>query len=230
LDHIFDPRSERDACGIGFIANADGSSARSVVEAALEALFRVRHRGAIASDALTGDGAGVLAPIPSGIFGGRGVAMVFARSDSYHAIVEEAAEAEGLTDLEWRDVPINENALGALAQSTAPRIVQLLFSTDIDDSDERERACFRARRRAERLARERGVDLYVPSWSFRTVTYKALVSAPFLAEFYKDLADPDFAASFAVFHQRYATNTRPTWERAQPFRFQIGRASCRERV
>src|SRR5207248_4065125 len=87
LDHIFDPRTERDACGIGFIANADGSSARSVVEAALEALFRVRHRGALASDALTGDGAGVLTPIPQGLFGPRGVAMVFARSDSYHAAV-----------------------------------------------------------------------------------------------------------------------------------------------
>src|SRR5207302_1910215 len=203
----------------GFIANVDGSSARSVVEAALEALFRVRHRGTIASDALTGDGAGILAPIPTAIFGERGVAMIFARGDGVEAIVEEAAGAERLTELEWRDVPVNATALGELAQSTAPRIVQLLFSTDIDDGDERERACFRARRRAERLGRERGVDLYVPSWSFRTVTYKALVSAPFLAEFYRDLADPNFAAPFAVFHQRYATNTRPTWERAQPFRF-----------
>jgi glutamate synthase (ferredoxin) len=190
-----------------------------VVEATLQALYRVRHRGAIASDALTGDGAGLLTPIPREVFGDRGVAMVFAREGDFQAIVEEAARAEGLRDLEWRTVPTNDTALGELARSTAPRIVQLVFSIDGDDHSERERRCFRARRRAEHAARDHGIEMYFASWSAATVTYKALVSAPFLADYYTDLAEPSFAAPFAIFHQRYATNTRPTWERAQPFRF-----------
>jgi glutamate synthase (ferredoxin) len=213
-------RAYRDACGIGFVADARGTSSRAIVEAAVGALCRVVHRGAVASDALTGDGAGILAPIPPKIFGGRGVAVVFARSDGgVRDIVEEAARAEGLTDVEWRDVPVDVDALGDVARESKPYITQLLFSTDVEDSEERERVCFRARRRAELEARTRGIDLHFPSWSFRTVTYKALASAPHLGNFYTDLANPDFEAPFAVFHQRYATNTRPTWERAQPFRF-----------
>ena len=100
-----------------------------------------------------------------------------------------------------------------------PRIVQLTHAATISDADELERRCFRARRRAEKAARDAGIEIHFPSWSFRTVVYKGLVAAPKLANFYADLADERFEAPFAVFHQRYATNTRPTWERAQPFRF-----------
>ncbi len=216
--YTYDPREPRDACGIGFVADAGGASSRAIVEAALGALCRVVHRGALASDELTGDGAGILAPIPRKIFGDRGVAMVFARSD-VREIVEGAASAEGLTDLEWRTVPTDPDALGEVARSSMPEATQLLFTTDSDDATEQERRCFRARRRAEATARDAGSDLHFPSWSFRTVSYKALASAPHLGNFYLDLAEPDFEAPFAIFHQRYATNTRPTWERAQPFRF-----------
>jgi glutamate synthase domain-containing protein 2/glutamate synthase domain-containing protein 1/glutamate synthase domain-containing protein 3 len=211
--YLIDP--ERDACGIGFVADAKGRSSRAIVEAAIGALCRVVHRGAVAADELTGDGAGILAPIPPKVFGDRGIAMLFARSDGFESVVEDAARAEGLTDLEWREVPLDLGALGEVALASQPRIVQLLFSCDDTDTDERERRCFRARRRAEHTTE----SVYFASWSFRTVTYKALASATYLADFYRDLSDPNFEAPFAIFHQRYATNTRPTWERAQPFRF-----------
>ena len=219
MDYTFDYRSERDACGIGFVADAAGEVRRDIVEAATTALCRVEHRGAVAADALTGDGAGILTPIPAKIFGSRAVAMIFARSNGFEKIVEDAARAEGFTALEWREVPIDIAALGLQAQASQPRIVQLIHAATITDSNELERRCFRARRRAEKAARESGVELYFASWSFRTVTYKALVAAPQLANFYLDLAHDDFEAPFAIFHQRYATNTMPTWERAQPFRF-----------
>ncbi len=215
----YDPRAPRDACGIGFVADATGSSSRQIVEAALGALCRVVHRGAVAADALTGDGAGILSPIPPRLFGDRGVAMVFTRVGDVREIVEEAARAEGLTDLEWRDVPIDASVLGDVARESMPTVTQLLFATDTEDSEERERRSYRARRRAERAVREQTLDVHFPSWSFRTVVYKALASATHLGDFYLDLADTAFEAPFAVFHQRYATNTRPTWERAQPFRF-----------
>jgi glutamate synthase (ferredoxin) len=216
---VFDPRRERDACGIGFVADARGRSSRAVVEAGIGALCRVVHRGAVAADALTGDGAGLLLPIPPKIFDGRAVAMVFARDDGFEPLVEKAARDEGFTALTWREVPLEPSALGDVAQQTMPRIVQLTHAATINDPDELERRCFRARKRAEKAARDAGIEIHFPSWSFRTVVYKGLVAAPELANFYRDLSDDRFEAQFAVFHQRYATNTRPTWERAQPFRF-----------
>jgi glutamate synthase (ferredoxin) len=219
MDHTFDYRHQRDACGIGFVADAGGAARRDIVEAAINALCRVEHRGAVAADALTGDGAGILTPIPQKIFGPRAVAMMFARSEGFEKIVEEAARAEGFTALGWREVPIDVGALGERARATLPRIVQLTHSATIADPEELERRCFRARRRAEHAALASGSHIYFLSWSFRTITYKALVAAPQLANFYADLARDDYDAHFAIFHQRYATNTTPTWSRAQPFRF-----------
>jgi glutamate synthase (ferredoxin) len=211
--------TERDACGIGFVAHASGEPRRAIVEAAVTALCRVVHRGAVAADALTGDGAGILAPIPSALFEGAGAAMVFCGpTDAARRIVEDAARAERLTELRWRDVPVDPAAVGDVARATMPRIVQLLFSSASDDPVERERQCYRARRRAEAQAARERVRLYFPSFSFRTITYKALSAAPQLSNFYLDLQDERFAAPFAIFHQRYSTNTTPTWERAQPFR------------
>jgi len=220
MDYTYDFRTERDACGIGFVADAAGRARRDIVEAAITALCRVEHRGAVAADALTGDGAGVLTPIPKKLFGPRrAVAMMFVRSEGFERLVEEAARAEGFTALEWREVPIDLVALGDRAKATLPRIVQLTHAATITDSDELERRCFRARRRAEHAALDAGAHVYFLSWSFRTITYKALVAAPQLANFYLDLANDSYEAPFAIFHQRYATNTTPTWSRAQPFRF-----------
>ena len=236
----WDPRGERDACGIGFVAHASGRASRAVVQSALEALRRVRHRGALAADARTGDGAGLLTPIPRPFLsfvaaregvavpcsrlglamcfldGGTGAGADGARRLGRRAI-ERACAVEGIEVAAWRRVPVDEEALGAHARSVAPRIDQAILVRPAGGPDG-EGPSFRARKRAERAAGGLGVRLYVASMSFRTVTYKALCAADQLAAFYPDLRDPDFAAPFAVFHQRYSTNTSPTWERAQPFR------------
>ena len=217
---------ERDACGIGFVADARGRSSRSIVEAALEGLCRVKHRGALAADELTGDGAGVLLPLPHVLLGGSdrsGLAMLFVdgeREAEARAVVEDACAEEGLTAVRWRTVPVDETALGDGALRSLPLILQAVVERPLgSDVDEGERRAFRARRRVEQAARREQLRAYVASFSFRTVTYKALCAADRLAQFYPDLADERCEAWFTIFHQRFATNTTPTWERAQPFRF-----------
>ena len=221
-----DSRAERDACGIGFVADSRGRSTRSIVEAALEGLCRVKHRGALAADELTGDGAGVLLPLPRLLLGAddrSGVAMLFVdgeREREVRELVEGACSSEGLTSVRWRTVPVDESALGDGALRSLPLVLQAVVERPLgSDVDEGERRAFRARRRIEQAARRDQLRAYVVSFSFRTVTYKALCAADRLAQFYPDLADGRCEAWFTIFHQRFATNTTPTWERAQPFRF-----------
>ena len=223
---------DRDACGIGFVADGAGRTGRELVDRALEGLCRLRHRGAVDADARTGDGAGLLVPIPTRFIAREigatdreaarlGVAMVFGRGDDgdTRSAVAEACAAESIRVVAWREVPAEPTALGARGRSTMPRMLQaILEPPDGASARESERLALRARRRVEREARARGAQLYVASLSFRTITYKALVAADQLAAFYPDLRDPAFEAWFAIFHQRYSTNTSPTWERAQPFR------------
>jgi glutamate synthase domain-containing protein 2/glutamate synthase domain-containing protein 1/glutamate synthase domain-containing protein 3 len=234
---LYDPRrDERDACGIGFVADVRGRPSRAVLDAALGGLERLRHRGAVAADARTGDGAGVLLPLPDGFFRARagdagragagrlGVAMAFLPRDPEAAgrarrAVEESLAGEDLELLCWRAVPVEETALGDLARATAPRVEQAVFLASDPDEEAAERRCFRAGRAAARAAQAAGASLYLASCSTRTVTYKALCAADQLAAFYPDLAAGDLAVPFAIFHQRYSTNTTPSWERAQPFRF-----------
>jgi len=228
---------ELDACGVGFVADVTGRPSRDVVETAIRSLCRVQHRGAVAADALTGDGAGVLLPLPErflareagavGLLGfdpaRMGIAMVFdfelTPPAELRRIVGTACRSEGIDVLGWRDVPVYPQLLGHQARDSMPRILQAFLSRHEDVSKvEAEGRVFRARRRAERTVREEGRRIYFPSFSFHTIVYKALVAADQLGEFYPDLADPLLEAWFAIFHQRYSTNTAPTWERAQPFR------------
>jgi glutamate synthase domain-containing protein 1 len=206
--------TERDACGIGFVARLSGRPTRDVVDLLLEALRRVRHRGAVAADERTGDGAGVLLPIPERLRPEErlGLAMVFRRGDDSRAAVEEACAAEGMRVRSWREVPIKPGALGPSAQASAPVVEQALIEPPPNGADH-ELCAFRATKRLQ--GRD---DLYVASLSFRTVVYKALCAADQLAEFYPDLQDPALEVPFGIFHQRFATNTEPSWERAQPFR------------
>jgi glutamate synthase domain-containing protein 2/glutamate synthase domain-containing protein 1/glutamate synthase domain-containing protein 3 len=216
MSSLYDPTRERDACGIGFVADAQGRAAREIVDLALEALRRVRHRGALAADRRTGDGAGLLLPIPRALLPRPwcGLAMVFLRDEGAREQIEQACSAEGLEPLGWRVVPTGPDALGEAARTTAPRVEQLAVGRPLGLSlDEAERLAYRARKRTERIA-----GAYVCSLSFRTVTYKALCAADQLGSFYPDLEDQAVVASFAVFHQRFSTNTTPSWERAQPFR------------
>jgi glutamate synthase domain-containing protein 2/glutamate synthase domain-containing protein 1/glutamate synthase domain-containing protein 3 len=240
---MYDPRFERDACGIGFVAHVDGRARRQIVEMGLEGLCGVEHRGAVAADAKSGDGAGVLTAIPTEFFAaeaGRlgaeqadpdrlGVAFLFlddepgedgdaARATAREQVVV-ACRAEGLEFLAWRDVPVDEQAIGRIAAASMPALVQALFQHPEGwSAEEAERAAFRARRRARLGSRAEGVRYYAASWSFRTVTYKALSSGLDLGPFYRDLQDDRFVSPFVIFHSRYSTNTAPTWERAQPYR------------
>ena len=209
-------RRERDACGIGFLADASGRASRTIVDGLLEGLARLRHRGAVAADRNTGDGAGLVLPLPRVLLPAAwcGLAMVFVRNESARAALEEACVAEGLGLGGWREVPTVPEALGERARMTMPRIEQLVLLQPYGASlDETEARAYRARRRVDQTA-----GLYVASLSFRTVTYKALCAADQLAAFYTDLRDPDLSVPFGIFHQRFATNSEPSWERAQPFR------------
>jgi len=204
---------ERDACGIGFVAHLGGTPSRGVVDALLEALRRVRHRGAVAADQRTGDGAGLLLPLPRVLVlePELGLAMLFLRGPEGRRAVEAACRAEGIVVRRWRQVPVDREALGPEARASAPLIVQAVLEPPA--GEDAELRAFLARKRLDGRA-----DVYVASLSFRTVVYKALCAADQLAAFYPDLVDPELEVPFGVFHQRFSTNTEPSWERAQPFR------------
>ena len=214
---LYDRRYDRDACGIGLVADARGRPSRELLDRTLAGLAAVGHRGAWAADGVTGDGAGVLLPLTDTVSEtltgtrGTGLAMCFLRESWLRGAVEDACRAEGLEPTGWRAVPTRTAALGVTALASLPRIEQLVLAPS--EHTDAERRAYRARRRAERVA-----GVYLASLSFRTVTYKALCAAPQLARFYPDLEDPALAVPFAIFHQRFSTNTEPSWERAQPFR------------
>jgi len=139
-------RPELDACGIGFVADAQGRSSRGIVEAALNGLACVKHRGAVAADARTADGSGVLIPIPAAIFGeGHGLAMLFVRGDDPRQQVEAAAQQEGIEVTEWREPPTDDEQLGEQARDYRPRFLQAVLAHPSQD----ERAAFRMRKRIQ---------------------------------------------------------------------------------
>lgn len=222
--------ADHDACGVGFIAQLGASPSRDVIDRALTALARLAHRGGVDADGLSGDGAGLLLPIPHAFFRAAaledginlpssfGLGMAFIqtdREDEARALVEMCAAKENLRCLGWRKVPTEPSILGPGAASTLPLIRQC-FLESTSSLDGFERSLFLLRKRVE--ADSRGAP-YFASLSSRTIVYKGLLTPLQLREFYPDLDHPDFTASFAVFHQRYSTNTRPTWALAQPFRF-----------
>ncbi len=231
------PYGEHDACGTGFIAHRDGVASQRVVALALEAVSRMAHRGASASDT-SGDGAGLLTQLPQAFFarvageaglrvpdGPLAVMMCFVPPDAAAAASAEALATsvcadDGIPVLGWRTVPVNPDALGPAARAAMPGIRQLILGrpADCTDDDAWERALYLARRAIEQRAEAQGLALYVCSSSCRTIVYKALLNGPHLGAFYPDLAAPDFASAIAVFHERYATNVLPRWELAQPFR------------
>ncbi|MEO5679422.1 MAG: glutamate synthase subunit alpha, partial [Acidimicrobiales bacterium] len=210
---------ELDACGIGFVADAQGRSTRHIVTAALAGLARVIHRGAVAADARSADGSGVLTTIPAAIYGGHGVAQLFVRGDvdSVQAVVTAAAEAEGIRVAGWRQPPVDDSALGEQALASKPGLLQALLVAP-EGSEAGGPAAERATLRLRRRLAQSDEHVYVTSCSFRTIVHKGLVAANRLGDFWLDLQDERFEAAFTVFHQRFSTNTLPTWERAQPFR------------
>ncbi|MGY6627597.1 MAG: glutamate synthase large subunit [Oceanicaulis sp.] len=237
--NAYEADSERDACGVGLIADINATPRREVVELAIKALKAVWHRGAVDADGKTGDGAGLRVGIPQDFFkaqvartghtpgpGVIGVGMIFlprtdfAAQERSRTIVETEVLRAGLRLYGWRQAPIDPSCLGDKAASTRPAIEQILF----EDPKKRaaavlERALYLVRRRIEARAREDALPgFYVASLSARDVVYKGMFLAEAIDTFYPDLRDERFVSSFAIFHQRYSTNTFPEWRLAQPFR------------
>ncbi|MEC7615795.1 MAG: glutamate synthase central domain-containing protein, partial [Pseudomonadota bacterium] len=236
---VYGPEMEHDACGVGFVAASDGKPTRAVVEAAIEALQAIWHRGAVDADGMTGDGAGIHIDIPRNFFiehiartghddDGRrlAVGMVFlprtdlAAQERCRCIVEQEILAVGHFIYGWRQVPVDTKALGDKANATRPEIEQIMFSMPADiDEREAERQLYLVRRRIEKaVTAELISDFYICSMSSRSIIYKGMFLAEQVTEFFPDLNDERFVSSFAIYHQRYSTNTMPTWKLAQPFR------------
>jgi glutamate synthase (NADPH/NADH) large chain len=236
---LYDPAEEHDACGVGLVAAVDGKPRREVVEAAIAALKCVWHRGAVDADGKTGDGAGIHVQIPQEFIkehirrqgqvtgvGRLGLGQVFlprtdlGAQERCRVIVEREILAYGYTIHGWRQVPVNVEVIGEKANATRPEIEQIMIANSLGTSEEQfETDLYVIRRRIEKAAMEESIkDLYICSMSCRSVIYKGMFLAEQLTAFYPDLLDERFVSNFAIYHQRYSTNTFPTWHLAQPFR------------
>lgn len=236
---MYDPSFERDNCGVGLIAAIDGMPSRDVVVAGVQALKKLWHRGAVDADGKTGDGAGIHVQIPQDFFrehvrdtghepdgGSIGVGMVFlpkadlGAQETCRTIVETEILKFGYTIYGWRQVPIDNSIIGEKAASTCPEIEQIMIANTRGVSDDVfERDLYIIRRRIEKqVLAIPNTEFYICSLSCRSVIYKGMFLAEQLSEFYPDLIDERFISSFAIYHQRYSTNTFPAWKAAQPFR------------
>src|SRR6516164_1751259 len=245
---LYDPRNEHDSCGIGFVANIRGRKSHDIIARGLQILVNLDHRGAVGADPLVGDGAGCLIQMPDALLrdwvsrqglilpepGRYAVAMCFLPSgdearDAAIEHVEHFIQAEGQSLIGWRDVPTDTTGLGARVIETMPTIRQAIVtcSPEIADQDAFERKILTIRKQAlnsvAALAARQGPaalrDLYMPSFSTRTVVYKGLLLAPQVGSFYQDLRDPLTVSALALVHQRFSTNTFPSWRLAHPYRF-----------
>ena len=237
---LYSPEEEHSSCGVGLVVNIDGTRSREVVENGIKALKAIWHRGAVDADGKTGDGAGIHVQIPVPFFydqiGRTGhkprmdemiaVGQVFlprtnfAAQETCRTIVETEVLRMGYYIYGWRHVPVKVECLGEKANATRPEIEQILISNAKGvDEETFERELYVIRRRIEKAAIAAQVPtLYIASMSCRSIIYKGMMLAEQVAEFYPDLMDPRFESAFAIYHQRYSTNTFPQWWLAQPFR------------
>ncbi len=241
---LYDPRFEHDSCGVGFVCQIKGKKSHDIIEKGIQALEHLSHRGAVGADPKTGDGAGVLIQIPHEFLkkecakinihlpekGSYGVGLVFLPTDSserefcqdnFQRIIKEV----GLSLLGWRDVPLNNSIIGATARESEPVIKHIFIAPSKNISDELylERKLYIIRKEIENFIRISKIKqksfFYVTNLSCRTLIYKGLLMSAQLREFFLDLKDESMISSFALIHARYSTNTFPTWDLAQPFRF-----------
>ncbi|HVL24853.1 MAG TPA: glutamate synthase large subunit [Thermomicrobiales bacterium] len=233
---LHSPAYEHDSCGVGLVVDIKGRPSRTIVEKALAGLVNLTHRGGVGADARTGDGAGILLQIPHALLaetlgditpGDYGVGMLFLpREDRLRERVvthiEQAIAARGLEIIAWRDVPVRPEILGDTAAETRPEVAQVLLRRPESLTvDAFERELMLTRRDIERrieLINVTDADFFAVSFSARTLIYKGFCLPEDLARFYPDLGDPRVESAIALFHQRYSTNTQPTWGLAQPFR------------
>ncbi len=245
---LYDPRNEHDACGVGFVANIKGRKSHDIVRRGLEILVNLDHRGAVGADPLMGDGAGCLIQIPDALLrawaqgvnltlpppGDYAVAMCFLPQDPVARTFvigqfEHFIAVEGQHLIGWRDVPVDLTGLGESVLEQMPLIRQAIIGRGrrIKDQDHFERKILAIRKQTqnplEALAKKHNLpgvaDLYMPSFSTRTVVYKGLLLARQVGTFYKDLADPLCQSALAMVHQRFSTNTFPSWKLAHPYRY-----------
>ncbi|MFZ2655321.1 MAG: glutamate synthase large subunit [Victivallales bacterium] len=240
---LYDSANEHDSCGVGFVANIDGTRTHKIIEQGIEVLVKLLHRGAVGGDANTGDGAGILSQIPDEFFrkvmiaqnielppaGQYGVGMVFLPVDQKVskkciAAIDKSIKSEGFEVLGWRDVPTDDSSLGKLAKDTQPVVKQVFIGRKKEglDIDAFERKLYVIRRLAGKIVSEipgSEEPFYITSMSCRTIVYKGLLIGSQIPLYYPDLTDKDFKSALALIHQRYSTNTFPTWPLAQPFRY-----------
>ena len=240
---LYHPRNEHDACGMGLVASIRGEKSHEIIRKGLEVLINLTHRGAAGCDPETGDGAGILIQIPHQFFarecgelgmrlpgpGAYGVAMVFLPVDRHsrlqcEGVFERIAQEEGLKVLGWRDTPVNGDAIGREARASQPYIEQFFVGRPEGmEEDTFERLLFLVRRRTENEMAESEIegkdDFYVPSFSCRTIVYKGLMLAPQIEKFYFELANPLVKSALCLVHQRFSTNTFPSWKLAHPYRY-----------
>jgi glutamate synthase (NADPH/NADH) large chain len=240
---LYDPRNEHDACGIGFVASLRGQKSHDIVRKGIEVLINLTHRGACGCDPETGDGAGVLIQIPHEFFarecatlgftlpapGAYAVGMTFLPVEKHQrlqceGILERLLREEGLSVLGWRDTPVRASAIGRVARGSQPYIQQIFVNRPMGmDENTFERKLYIVRKRAE--SEIAGSDMedrdtfYIPSLSARTIVYKGLLLAPQIANFYEELADPSVKSALCLVHQRFSTNTFPSWKLAHPYHY-----------
>ena len=240
---LYDPRNEHDACGVGFVAHIKGKASHDRVSQGLQILENLTHRGAVGADPLAGDGAGILIQIPDQFLrdemnwggiqlppaGDYGVGMLFLPRDAAaraacEKIIADKVAAEGQTIVGWRDVPVDNSTLGESVKALEPVVRQVFIGRGkkIADQDAFERKLFVIRKTAEhaisKLAKNQGKGFYVPSMSSRTVVYKGMLLADQVGKYFVDLQDARVVSAFSLVHQRFSTNTFPTWNLAHPFR------------
>src|SRR5215204_3948949 len=228
---LYRPSEEHDACGVGFVASIKGARSHSIVRAALDLLINLEHRGACGSDPDTGDGAGILIQLPDRFFrkalpfalpeaGLYGAGLVFLPHDqsareTCKALVASILEEERLELLGWRAVPINLKAVGKSAADVAPVFEQLFVGANFNSPETIERKLYIARKRIERATK----NLYVVGLSSKTLIYKGMLTASQIEGMFPDLSDPDVESALALVHQRFSTNTFPSWPLAHPYRY-----------
>ncbi|AXB75279.1 glutamate synthase large subunit [Novosphingobium sp. P6W] len=245
---LYDARNEHDACGVGFVAHIKGQKNHAIITQALEILKNIDHRGAVGADPLLGDGAGILTQLPDQLFrtwaageglelpqaGDYGVAMCFLPQDDASremivAIFEKFIKKEGQHLIGWRDVPVTLDGLGKTVLESMPVIRQCFVGRgeSCADQDAFERKILAIRKQTQNPLKALAVkhdmpgltELYMPSFSSRTIVYKGLLLATQVGSFYDDLRNPEFVSALGLVHQRFSTNTFPSWKLAHPFRF-----------
>ncbi len=239
-NNVYSENQEHDACGVGLVVSTEGKKSRKVVEYGIEALKAVWHRGAVDADGKTGDGAGIHIEIPQDFFiekienTGHNhdssevcVGMVFLPRNNYSAqeqcrtIVESVLTKSNFNIYGWRQVPVNPKVLGDKAELTRPEIAQVLFKYNNKEINGKklEIKLYEARRKIEKESINNNLSsFYICSFSSKSIIYKGMFLAESLSDFYPDLKDERFISRFAIFHQRFSTNTAPSWDLAQPFR------------